>query len=70
MNKILDAPQTSLFAPDQAHPKGLVPEVEPFYETSSGAAYLGDSRELLKSLPDGSVNLAFTSPPYALHFKK
>lgn len=37
--------------------------VAPFYETGAGAAYLGDSRDLLKALPDGSVNLAFTSPP-------
>ena len=44
--------------------------VAPFYETSAGAAYLGDSRQLLRTLPDESVNLAFTSPPYALHFKK
>lgn len=70
MNKLLDAPQTSLFAPTQEHPRGLLRGVDPFYETSAGAAYLGDSRELLKALPDGSVNLAFTSPPYALHFKK
>ena len=70
MNKLLDPPQPSLFAPAQEHPRRLMPCVEPFYETSTGAAYLGDSRELLKSLPDGSVNLAFTSPPYALHFKK
>ena len=70
MNKLLDPPQPSLFAPAQEHPRGLMRGVEPFYETSAGAAYLGDSRELLKALPDGSVNLAFTSPPYALHFKK
>ena len=70
MNKLLDPPQPSLFAPLQAHPRKLMKDVEPFYETSMGAAYLGDSRELLKALPDGCVNLAFTSPPYALHFKK
>ena len=35
-----------------------------------GAAVLGDSREVLASLPDGCVNLVVTSPPYALHFKK
>lgn len=45
-------------------------EARPFYETRLGAAYLGDSRMLLKELPDRSVNLVFTSPPYALHFKK
>lgn len=70
MNKLLDPPQPSLFAPAHSHPRELMTSVVPFYETSAGAAYLGDSRELLKSLPDGSVNLAFTSPPYALHFKK
>lgn len=42
----------------------------PFYTTEVGAAFLGDSLELLKELPDGSVNLVVTSPPYALHFKK
>ena len=44
--------------------------INPYYETESGQAYLGDSRELLRLLPDSSVNLALTSPPYALHFKK
>ena len=70
MNQLLDPPQPSLFAPIQEHPNLLMPSVEPFYETRSGAAYLGDSRDLLKAMPDASVNLVFTSPPYALHFKK
>jgi site-specific DNA-methyltransferase (cytosine-N4-specific) len=42
----------------------------PFYETSLGRACLGDSLNILPSLPDAGVNLIFTSPPYALHFKK
>jgi site-specific DNA-methyltransferase (cytosine-N4-specific) len=42
----------------------------PLYTTDRGAAYVGDSLELLRALPDESVNLLFTSPPYALHFKK
>jgi DNA modification methylase len=42
----------------------------PLYTTAQGAAYLGDSRELLRELPSGSVNLVMTSPPFALHFKK
>ncbi|MEK6608074.1 MAG: site-specific DNA-methyltransferase [Myxococcota bacterium] len=42
----------------------------PLYSTEVGAAYLGDSRELLRELPDASVNLVVTSPPFALHFKK
>src|SRR6266566_5112528 len=44
--------------------------VNAFYRTERGAAYLGDALELLRKLPEGSVNLVVTSPPYALHFKK
>ncbi len=40
------------------------------YVTRLGAAYVGDSRLLLRELPDASVNLVITSPPFALHFKK
>ncbi len=36
------------------------------YTTPRGAAYCGDSRELLAELPDASVNLVITSPPFAL----
>ena len=43
---------------------------KPYHSTKLGGAYLGDSRDLLAEVPDGSVNLVFTSPPYALHFKK
>lgn len=52
------------------HPSQLLPNRHPLYETSYGAAYLGDSSALLASLPAESVNLVITSPPYALHFKK
>lgn len=51
------------------HSSTLLSE-EPYYVTPLGAAYLVDSRQLLRSLPDKSINLAVTSPPYALHFKK
>lgn len=44
--------------------------VEPLYKTPYGDAFVGDASELLKRLPDNSVNLIITSPPYALHFKK
>jgi DNA modification methylase len=40
------------------------------YATSLGEAHCGDSLDLLKGLPDASVNLAFTSPPFALQRKK
>jgi len=65
-----EALQPELFVLPQGHPKHLMGESMPFYETAAGAAYLGDSREALAALPEGSVNLVFTSPPYALHFKK
>lgn len=44
--------------------------VEPFYKTDYGAAYLGDSLELLSHVPDRTVNLILTSPPFALTRKK
>lgn len=50
-------------------PAGLV-KTRPFYTTTFGAAYLGDSLALLRELPDESIDLVVTSPPYALHFKK
>lgn len=40
------------------------------YSTEFGTAYCGDSRELLERLPDGSINLVLTSPPFALLRKK
>jgi site-specific DNA-methyltransferase (cytosine-N4-specific) len=45
-------------------------KLTPFYKTSNGAAYLGDSLELMKLLPRDSVNLILTSPPFALTSKK
>jgi DNA modification methylase len=48
----------------------LVAAFKPFYETNWGAAYLGDGLQLLKGIPDNTVDLVMTSPPYALEFKK
>ena len=42
----------------------------PFYKRSFGAAYLGDSLQLMRSLSANSVNLILTSPPFALTRKK
>jgi site-specific DNA-methyltransferase (cytosine-N4-specific) len=36
------------------------------YRTEKGSAVVGDSLSLMKSLPAESVNLVFTSPPFAL----
>jgi DNA modification methylase len=40
------------------------------YRTRLGAAYHGDSTELLTALPDASVQAIITSPPFALKRKK
>ncbi len=42
----------------------------PAYLTNWGAAYCGDSLGLLAALPDSSVNLVLTSPPFALQREK
>ena len=42
----------------------------PAYSTQLGAAFVGDSLQLLADLPDGSVNLVVTSPPFALQRQK
>lgn len=43
---------------------------ELLHETKLGKAILADSLAYMPELPDSSVNLIMTSPPYALHFKK
>lgn len=40
------------------------------YRTVGGEAWCGDSLELLRGLPESSVNLVMTSPPFALQRKK
>ncbi len=42
----------------------------PYYSTGYGAAYLGDSLDLLPKLPASCVDLIVTSPPFALTRKK
>ena len=54
----------------QRHPQRLFRNTAPFYATDLGALYIGDAAELLTQLPDESLDLVVTSPPYALHFKK
>lgn len=44
--------------------------LKPFYTETLGAAFLGDSRTLVKEVADSSVNLILTSPPFALTRKK
>lgn len=54
----------------ESKPKLTIPGLTPYYETELGDAYLADSLQILRGLPDGSINAVVTSPPYALHFKK
>lgn len=42
----------------------------PAYSTYLGAAYTGDALELIDALPDASIALALTSPPFALQRQK
>lgn len=48
----------------------LLTDAIPAYVTRLGAAYCGDSRQLLAELPDDSANLIITSPPFALQRQK
>lgn len=64
----MDQPALSLAS--GFHPELLQSAVKPYYKTPFGSAYLADAREVLRALPSDSINLAITSPPYALHFKK
>jgi len=38
--------------------------VEPYFKTQLGELYCGDALEVLKQLPDESVDVVITSPPY------
>lgn len=35
------------------------------YKTAKSNFYLGDSLEVLRSIPDNSIDLTVTSPPYS-----
>ena len=43
---------------------------KPIYKTEFGALFCADGLEFMRQLPDDSIDLVVTSPPYALHFKK
>ncbi len=44
--------------------------IEPSYTTSLGQCYEGDALDVLRKLPDNSVALVLTSPPFALRRRK
>ncbi len=64
------AEQPKILFNKEINPKRLLPDLDPLYQTNYGSAYVRDSLELLKQLPENSVNAIVTSPPYALHFQK
>jgi site-specific DNA-methyltransferase (cytosine-N4-specific) len=43
---------------------------KPYYHTKLGAAFLGDSLAAMKKMPADTVDLVFTSPPFALTRQK
>lgn len=45
-------------------------ESSPAYTSSNGAAYQGDSRDLLEELPPNTIDLVITSPPFDLAHQK
>lgn len=48
----------------------MIKNSTPAYFTTFGGAYIGDSLELLERIPDSSLNLVMTSPPFALQRQK
>lgn len=63
------AANLELFPAEGPHPTSFLAS-SPAYATEWGAMYVGDAIDLLGSLPNESLDLVVTSPPYALHFKK
>ena len=56
---------------DRPEPLRLdLPSAAEWYRTELGSAWCGDSLELLKGVPDESVQAIITSPPFALRRKK
>lgn len=48
----------------------LLSDKETYYETRLGAAYVGNSLEIMKAIGSETVDLIMTSPPFALTRKK
>jgi len=55
---------------EKTHVKDMMLQAAPTYVTRLGAAYHGDAMQLLPQLPDNSISLVITSPPFALQREK
>jgi len=44
--------------------------IEPYYQDEWVTIYHGDCREILPLIPDKSIDLVLTDPPYGVHHKK
>jgi DNA modification methylase len=56
-----------------SRPQGILDvasDTIPLYRTQFGQAFVGDALELLRTMPDSTVDLVLTSPPFALRRKK
>jgi len=49
---------------------GILSTVPPYYHTTFGKAYLGDSLDIMTQIPESTIDLVLTSPPFALTHKK
>ena len=43
--------------------------IKPYFETQRGRYYLGDNIELIKQIPDNSIDVVFSDPPFFEHTK-
>jgi site-specific DNA-methyltransferase (cytosine-N4-specific) len=48
----------------------MLSTIRPLYRTELGKAFVGDASELLTQIPDSSIDLVLTSPPFALRRQK
>jgi DNA modification methylase len=48
----------------------IAAQIKPYFVTQFGEAFSSEVEKILPLIPNESVDLIFTSPPYALHFKK
>src|SRR5680860_1505299 len=56
--------QPHCMIPPMTHPTELVPGSTPTVRTDLGALYIADCLDVLRQMPDQSVDLIVTSPPY------